>query len=48
MPEQDYIDRILYFKIGDVYMFWYFVVLLVLYFLVNIAVGVIIEIKRRK
>ena len=47
MPEQDYIDRILYFKIGDIYLFCYFVTLLVLYFLANIAVGVIIEIKRR-
>ena len=47
MFEQDYIDRILYFKIGDIYLFWYFVVLLVLYFLVIIALNVIIEIKRR-
>ena len=43
----DYLDRILYFKIQGMFVFWWFAILIASYFLIYLTIE-IITIKRRK
>ena len=46
--EYSYIDRILYFKVGEMYLFWWFVFHLVVYFIFCMAINIIDEIIKVK
>ena len=45
---EDYIDRILYFRIGDVYMFWWLVALFLIYGIAIFIVDIIDEVIKVK
>ena len=48
MFNDDYIDRILYFKLFEVNMFWWFVWLIIIYIITIIIIDIIDEIIKIK
>lgn len=45
---QDFLDKILYFKIDGIFVFWWVVILLVLYFIIDNLIDFIIIIRGKK
>ena len=44
--ELDFLDRILYFKIQGIYLFWYIVLFLIIYFFLGIIIE-IVNVRRK-